>query len=180
VIAQGGLGWVIVLVLGIILVATHWGWVHVAELTGNKIEARRSDSMEARHEQWLRTVEPYARSEVFTSTEEDGSIVIATVSYQPVPGEPGKFSFVRSEVSREVHSADEPAAAVAERAELLRRQAATETERARRAFEAARDAYERTLLARDDEQQRQAALRAASQALSERINANLRDPPLAE
>jgi hypothetical protein len=35
-------------------------------------------------------------------------------------------------------------------------------------------------LARDDEQQRQAALRAASQALSERINANLRDPPLAE
>jgi hypothetical protein len=35
-------------------------------------------------------------------------------------------------------------------------------------------------MARGDEQERVAALRAASEALSERINANLRDPPLTE
>jgi hypothetical protein len=180
VIAEGSLVWFIVLALGVLLAATHWGWVHVAELTGNTIEARRDESVQARREQWLRALEPYARWEVVSSTERDGSIVITTLRHQPVPGAPGRFSFTREEVSREVHSAHEPAATVAERAELLRRQAAAETERARQAFEAARDAFERTLLARDDEQQRQAALRAASQALSERINANLRDPPLVE
>lgn len=180
VIGGGGLAWFVVLVLGILLAATHWGWVHVAELTGNAIEAQRTESVQARREHWLRAIEPYTRWEVVSSTQEDGSIVIATLRHRPVPDAPGRFSFAREEVSREVHSADEPGAAVAERAELLRHQAAAQTENARQRFETARDAYERALMARDDEQQRQAALRAASQALSERINANLRDPPLVE
>jgi hypothetical protein len=180
VIANGSLLWVVVLVLGIVLASTHWGWVHVAELTGNRIEARRSTSLEERQKQWLAEIEPYPRWEVSTSAGADGAITILTVCHRPVLQGERTYTFVREEVAREVHAADEPAAGVAERAELLRRDAAAETERAREDFRAARDAYEEALMVRDDEQQRRAALQAASQALSERINAHLRDPPLTE
>jgi hypothetical protein len=180
VIANGSAVWLVALVLGLILVATHWGWVHVAELTGNTIEARRNAALEQRQQRWLAELEPYPRWEVSTSAGEDGSIAIVTVCHRPVPSGERAFTFVREEVGRETHSAEEGAAAVAERAETLRRQAAGETAQARADFEAARDAYDEALMVRDDEQQRRAALRAASQALSERINAHLRDPPLME
>lgn len=180
VIADGSLFWVIVLVLGIVLAGTHWGWVHVAELSGNRIESHRNASLEERRTQWLHEIEPYPRWEVFTTTEDDGSIAIVTIAHRPVTHGERSFSFVREEVAREAHAADEPAATVTERAELLRHQAAAETERAREQFEAARDAYEQVLMVSDDEQQRRAALRAASEALSERINDHLRDPPLSE
>lgn len=180
VIANGGLVWVVVLVLGIVLAGTHWGWVHVAELTGNRIEGRREASLDELRAQWLLQIEPYPRWEVSTHAAEDGSIEITTASYRPVASGGQTFTFVREEVASEIHGADEPGAAVAERAELLRRQAAAETARARDEFEAARDAYSQALMARDDEQQRLAALRAASEALSERINEHLRDPPLTE
>jgi hypothetical protein len=179
-ITDGSLVWWTVLVVGILLASTHWGWVHVAELAGNTIEARRNASLEDRRRHWLGEIEPYPRWEVSTSAGEDGSITIVTVCHRPLPQGERTFTFVREEVAQEVHSADEPAAAVAERAELLRRQAALDTDRARADFEAARDAYQQALMARDDEQQRRAALQAASQALSERINAHLRDPPLTE
>ena len=87
---------------------------------------------------------------------------------------------MREIADREVHSEDESAATVAERAELLRRHAAALTGRERARFEVANDAFQRTLLDTTDEQQRLAAVRAASEALSEQINANLRDPPLME
>jgi hypothetical protein len=168
------------LVFGLILVSTHWGWVHLAELGANRLELRRNAGPLERRRSWLTEVEPYPRWEVSTATEEDGSIAIVTVCHRPVTREADRFTFVREEVAREVHSGHEPAAAVAERAELLRRQAAADTQSAREGFEAARDAYERALIASDDDQQRRAALRAASQALSERINSNLGDPPLIE
>jgi hypothetical protein len=168
------------LVVGVLLIGTHWGWVHVAELTGNAIQGQRDRAVLKRRQAWLLAVEPYPRWEVSTSAGEDGSITILTVRRTPVPHGEQKFTFVSEEVAREVHSGDEPAAEVAERAELLRREAAAETERARQRFEVARDAYDNALMARDDEQQRVAALRAASQALSDQINANLRDPPLTE
>jgi hypothetical protein len=179
-IANGSLVWLVMLVLGLLLAATHWGWVHVAELTGNTIEARRNASVAELQRHWLEQIEPYARWEVSTSAGEDGSITILTTCIRPVPRGERTFTFVRDEVGREVHGADEPAAAVAERAELMRRQAAAKTVRAREEFEAARNAYDETLMVRDDEQQRRAALQAASQALSERINTHLRDPPLTE
>ncbi len=47
-------------------------------------------------------------------------------------------------------------------------------------FEFASEAYRAALLHDDDERERVAARKAASAALSERINANLRDPPLVE
>lgn len=167
-------------VLGITLIATHWGWVHVAELSANALENRRYQTeLEARR-LWLAEIEPYSRWEVQTHVNDDGSITIEKLHHRPVHRDERKFTFTREVETREVHSGEEPGAAVTERAELLRRQAAADTHRARERYEVAKDAYERTLIARDDEEQRRAALRAASQALSERINSNLRDPPLTE
>jgi hypothetical protein len=80
----------------------------------------------------------------------------------------------------EVHSAEEPGAVVAERAEAVRRQAALDTEAARQEFERAAGDVEAERLRSESEQRVREALRAESQALSERINANLRDPPLTE
>ncbi|HLY50620.1 MAG TPA: hypothetical protein VKR21_15625 [Solirubrobacteraceae bacterium] len=166
--------------VGVLLAGTHWGWVHVAELSANRLALRGAESFEERRRQWLAGITPYTRWDVQTSAADDGSITIETVRYEPVACRERTFTFVRELEAREVHSGDEPAAAVTERAELLRREAAARTEQAREHFEVARDAYERTLMARDDEEQRRAALRAASEALSERINANLRDPPLTQ
>ena len=63
---------------------------------------------------------------------------------------------------------------------MLRREAAQDTERERERYQIAADAYESALLDDADEQQRLLAQRAASEALSEQINSNLRDPPLVE
>ncbi len=166
--------------VGILLVATHWGWVHVAELTANRLESRRDQTSLAIGRRWLAGIEPYSRWDVQTRVGDDGSITIETVRHRPLRCAESTFTFVREIEAREVHSGEEPAAAVTERAELLRREAAAQTAAARERFEVARDAYDRTLLAENDEQQRRDALRAASEALSERINANLRDPPLTE
>lgn len=167
-------------VLGLVLVATHWGWVHVAELTANNLEGRRNASLLDHRRLWLSSIDPYPRWEVSASTQEDGSIAIVTVAYRPVARGENTFTFVREEAAKEIHSGEEPAASVAERAELLRRQAALDTARERERYEAAHDAYERATLANANEQERLAAVRAASEALSERINDNLRDPPLVE
>jgi hypothetical protein len=168
------------LAVGIALVATHWGWVHVAEATADAIEGRRNGDLLARRRLWLATIKPYARYEVSTDVGDDGSITIVRVSYRPIPSGERGFTFAREVVDEEVHSGEESAAVVAERAELLRRQAAHDTARARERFEIASDAYETALLGRSDEQQRIAALRAASEALSDQINSNLREPPLVE
>ena len=179
-IAEGGLVWLVALVIGIVLATTHWGWVHFAELAGNRIEGHRHVTLEERQRFWLSQIEPCPSWEVSTRVSEDGSITIVTVCHRPVPLGDRTFTFVSEEVAREVHAADEPAAEVTERAELLRRQAAAGTEAARDEFEAARDAYQEVLMLRDDDEQQRAALRAASEALSERLNAHLRDPPLTE
>jgi hypothetical protein len=102
------------------------------------------------------------------------------VRYEPSAiGEHG-FTFDRHVELDEIHSSEEPGAAVAERAELLRREAAVDTERERERYEIAADAYETALLDHEDEQQRRDARRAASEALSQQINAKLREPPLIE
>ena len=170
---------VVSLALGIAMVGTHWGWVHVAEATADAIEARRNSEVLGRQRQWLETIKPYTRYEVRTSVEDDGSISIVRVRHRPIRTGERRFSFVREFEDREVHSGEE-SAAVAERAEVLRRQAALDTERERGRFELAADAYETALLGRTDEQQRLAARRAAAQALSDQINVNLREPPLVE
>jgi hypothetical protein len=175
-----GLGQIVELGAGVGLAGTHWGWVHVAELTANGVENRRHSEVVDRRNQWLESIEPYTRYEVSTTVGDDGSISIVRVRRHAVPSGEGKFTFQREVVSTEVHSADEPAAAVTERAESLRRDAALDTEREREAYRVAADAYETALMHRHDEQSQIAAKRAASEALSERINTNLREPPLVE
>lgn len=169
-----------ILVVGAVLVITHWGWVHVAELTANSIEGRGTAEVEDRRGQWLSTIQPFPRFEITTSVEEDGSITIERVAYRPVVSGERRFTFAREIEQEEVHPADEPAATVAERAELLRREAAQDTEREHERYQIAADAYESALLDDADEQQRRLAQRAASEALSHQINSNLRDPPLLE
>lgn len=168
------------LAVGAALAGTHWGWVHVAEATADSIEQRRNRDVLDRRSAWLEAIEPYTRHEVTTSVGEDGAISIVRVAYRPARSGTDGFTF-RSEVThREVHSGDEPSAVVVERAELLRRQAAADTQRERQRFEAAAGAYESSRLASSEDQQAQAVHRAASEALSERINSHLRDPPLTE
>jgi hypothetical protein len=168
------------LIVGGLLIATHWGWVHVAEITANSVESHGNVEVLARRRQWLGEIEPYTRFEVSTEVQDDGSIVIHSVRYRPVRTGEGRFTFVREIERREVHSPDETAAAVTEHAEALRREAALATEQERRRYDIAADAYRTALMGRADEEQQRLARRAASEALSRQINSNLRDPPLAE
>jgi hypothetical protein len=167
-------------VVGAVLLGTHWGWVHVAEATGQALEHRRNSEVLDRRRLWLDQIKPYTRYEIATHVDEDGAIRIIRTRYEPVPAGERGFTFSRAVELEEVHSGEKPGAAVAERAELLRREAAADTERERQLYEVAADAYETALLNRDDEQQQREARRAASKALSEQINANLREPPLTE
>ncbi len=171
---------VLAVVVGVILIATHWGWVHVAELTANSVEGRSNAEALDRRRQWLAAIEPYTHFEVSTEVQDDGSIAIYSVRHRPVRAGEKRFTFVREIAHREVHSPDEPAAAVTDRAETLRRDAALATERERERYEVAADAYRTALIGRADEEQRRLAQRAAAEALSGQINSNLRDPPLVE
>ena len=173
-------GAILALIVGVILVSTHWGWVHVAEITGQKLERSANREPLERRERWLQAIEPYTRWEVRTDLGEDGSITIVTTRYKPAASGERRFTFAREVVAQERHSGEEPAAVVTERAELVRRQAAADTDRERRLYEAGHAAYESARLAHADEQERLDAVRAASRALSEQINANLREPPLVE
>jgi hypothetical protein len=179
-ITSGGAAAIGALVVGIILISTHWGWVHVAELMGNAVENRHNSGALDRRRLWLEQIEPYTRYEVTTEVDDDGSIRIVRTRYQPEAAGSRRFIFTSRVEREEVHSADEPGAAVTERAELLRREAAADTERERERYRIAADAFDTALLNAGDERERQAARRAASEALSEQINANLREPPLVE
>lgn len=164
--------------VGVALVATHWGWVHVAEFTSNAIENRRNAEVDRERHRWLATLEPYTRYAVSTDVGADGSLTIATVRHRPVPTGENGFTFTREIVDSERHSDEEPAAVIAERAEQLRREAALLTERERERFQRALADRRQTALGQEDEEARLLARRAASEALAEQINTNLRDPPL--
>ncbi len=169
-----------VLALGAILVGTHWGWVHVAQASADALERRRQQPHQARRAAWLGGIEPYTRWSIVTETAPDGAITILTLRHRPVPCGERSFTFLREVVERELHPDEQPAAAVAERAELLRRSAAAETAAERARYQAAREALQRSQLRREDEQRRLGAARAGSEALSEQINSHLRQPPLEE
>ncbi len=170
----------VAIVVGAILIATHWGWVHVAEITANSIEGHGNAVLVDERRQWLAAIEPYTHFEVSTEVQDDGSIAIQSVAHRPVRAGTDTFTFVREVAQREIHPPDEPAAAVTERAEALRREAALATERERQRYGIAADAYRNALMDRDDDEQRRLARRAASEALSRQINSNLREPPLVE
>jgi hypothetical protein len=168
------------LIVGIVLAGTHWGWVHVAEATANHRQGRGDHAQLELGHQWLAGISPYTRHEVLSAAGEDGSITIVERRYVPVPVGDDAFTFRSEVIANEEHPADAPSAVVAERAELLRHRAAAATARERQRYEAAADAYEQSRLRDEDEAERRAAARAASEVLAERINANLGDPPLIE
>ena len=57
----GGVVAAVVALIGILLVATHWGWVHVAEYIGLSIDEHRQSVADDRRQEWLATIAPYPR-----------------------------------------------------------------------------------------------------------------------
>jgi hypothetical protein len=167
-------------VIGILLIATHWGWVHVAEYVGVTIDERHERTAEERRRDWLSSIEPYPRFSVSTSVLEDASTRVERFLHQPVLTEQHTFTFVRKLDAAEHYDADVPAEVLASAVETTRRQARLDTDRLRDLWETASAAYAAELSDGDNEQQRLDAQRAAATALSEHINESLREPPLVE
>jgi hypothetical protein len=176
----GGAFDVALAVIGILLVATHWGWVHVAEYIGLTIDERQQHAVDARRRDWLTTVEPYPRFSVTTSVLDDASTRVQRVLHKPVLTAQHTFTFVREPDAETTYAADASAEVIATSVEAMRRQARLDTDRMRELWEAASSAYEAALLSADDDEQRLAAQRAAATALSEHINRSLLEPPLVE
>ena len=64
------------LAVGIVLVATHWGWVHVAEYVGLTIDEHQQRANDDRARDWLATIQPYPRFSISTSVLNDASTCI--------------------------------------------------------------------------------------------------------
>ena len=176
----GGAFSAVLAVVGLVLAATHWGWVHVAEYAGLTIDSHQQREIETREQRWLATIEPYPRFSVSTSVLDDASTCVKRILHRPVLTEQHTFTFVR-QTDAETHlDADAPAQDIATAVETMRRQARLETDRLRDLWEAASSAYAAASVSAEDDQQQLAARRAAATALSEHINASLLEPPLVE
>ncbi len=167
-------------VIGLLLVATHWGWVHVAEYVGLTIDEHQRRLSDERRQEWLATIQPYPRFSVSTSVLANASTRVERFRHQPVLTAQRTFTFVREPDAEEIYDAQTSAEVIAASAETMRRQARLETDRLRELWEAASTAYDAALLDAEGDQQQLAAERAAAVALSEHINASLLAPPLAE
>ncbi len=176
----GGAVDAILALIGLLLVATHWGWVHVAEYIGLTIDGRKQSAADERRQEWLATIEPYPRFSVSTSVLDDASTRVERVLHQPVLTPQHTFTFVREPDAEKTFDADASAEVIATAVETMRRQARLETDHLRELWEAASSAYAGALLGAEDDQQRLVAQRAAAMALSEHINASLLEPPLVE
>ncbi len=176
----GGAFDIVVAVVGILLVATHWGWVHLAEYVRLTIDERQQRSADARRRDWLAELEPYPRFSVSTSVLDDASTRVQRVLHRPLLTAQHTFTFVREPDGEKTYAADAPAEVIAAGVEAMRRQARLDTDRQRELWDAASGAYQAALLSAGDDQQRLAAQRAAATALSEHINASLLEPPLVE
>ncbi len=84
VFGSGGALAAILLVVGLLLVATHWGWVHVAEYAGVTIDDRRERESDRHRQAWLAGVAPYPRFSVATSVGDDASTHVERVLHKPV------------------------------------------------------------------------------------------------
>lgn len=177
---DGGAFDVVLAAVGILLVATHWGWVHVAEYVGLTIDERQQRAADARRRDWLATVQPYPRFSVSTSVLDDASTRVQRVLHKPVLTAQHTFTFVREPDAEKTFAADASAEVIAATVEAMRRQARLDTDRLHELWDAASGAYEAALLSADDDEQRLAAQRAAATALSEHINRSLLEPPLVE
>jgi len=177
---SGGVVAAIVALVGILLAATHWGWVHVAEYVGLTIDDRHERAADERRQGWLASIQPYPRFSVRTSVLDDASTRVERILHRPVVTAHNTFTFVRETDAEETYDAQASAATIATAVETMRRQARLDTDRIRDLWEAASTAYDAAMLSAHDEQERLAAQRAAATALSEHINASLLEPPLVE
>jgi hypothetical protein len=177
---SGGAFDAVLVAIGLLLLATHWGWVHVAEYVGLTIDERQARGAAERSREWLASIQPYPRFTVSTSVLDDASTRVRRVLPRPALTAHDTFTFVRETDAEETYGADTSAAVIAAAVETMRRQARLDTDRLRELWEAASTSYEAALLSAHDEQQRLIAERAAATALSEHINASLREPPLVE
>jgi hypothetical protein len=176
----GGVFAVVLAVIGILLVGTHWGWVHVAEYVGLTIDEHQRRASDERRREWLAGVQPYPRFSVSTSVLDDASTQVERILHRPVLTTQQTFTFVREQNAIENYDADASAAEIATIVETMRRQARLETDRLRELWDAASTAYTAARLSAHDDEQLLAARRAAATALSEHINASLLEPPLVE
>ncbi len=176
----GGAFDAVLAVIGILLTATHWGWVHVAEYVGLTIDEHQQRATDARRRDRLAGILPYPRFSVSTSVLDDASTRVERVLHRPVLTAQHTFTFVREIDAEKTFDADTSAEVIATTVETMRRQARLETDRLRELWEAASSAYAAALLSAHDDQQQLAAQRAAATALSEHINASLLEPPLIE
>jgi hypothetical protein len=177
---SGGAVAAVVAVIGILLVATHWGWVHVAEYAGLVIDDRHQRAAAVADRDWLAAIQPYPRLSVSTMVLNDASTRIQRFRHEPMLVTPRTFTFLRQAEGEQTYDADAPAEVIAAAAETMRHQARLQTDRLRGDWEAAASAYEAAVLDADDDEQRLIAQRAAATALSEHINASLLKPPLVE
>ncbi|HEX4108192.1 MAG TPA: hypothetical protein VHX88_08665 [Solirubrobacteraceae bacterium] len=176
----GGVVGVAALIVGIVLVATHWGWVHVAEYVGVGIDDRQERGADERRQDWLASIEPYPRFSVSTRVLDDASTRIERFLHRPVLTEQHTFTFVREPDGEETLDRHASAESIATGVETMRRQARLASDRQRGLWEAASTAYDAALINSHDEQRQLAAERAAATALSEHINRSLLEPPLVE
>jgi hypothetical protein len=176
----GGAFDAVIAAIGLLLAATHWGWVHVAEYVGLTIDAREQRVADAQRRAWLARIEPYPRFGVSTSVLDDASIRIERVRYRPTLTAAHTFTFVRETDAETTYEAETPAEVIAATVETMRRQARLETDRLQELWEVAATSYAASLAEGADDQQRLAAERAAATALSEHINASLLEPPVIE
>jgi hypothetical protein len=176
----GGALAVVLIVVGLVLAGTHWGWVHVAEYVGLGRDEHQERANREREAAWLATVAPYARFTIRTTVMADASIAVERVMYRPALTSGHTFTFDRVAEARATFDPDTPAHVIADRVETLRREARLETDRQGELWDAARTAYDAALIDADDEQQQLAARRAGALALSQHINASLLQPPLIE
>jgi hypothetical protein len=176
----GGAFDAVLAVIGILLVGTHWGWVHVAEYVGLTIDEQQRRVADERRREWLAAIAPYPRFSISTSVLDDASTQVERILHRPVLTTQHTFTFVRQVTAIETYDADAPAAEIATAVETIRRQARLETDRLRELWEAASDAYTAVLLSAHNDEQQLAAQRAAATALSEHINSSLLEPPLVE
>jgi hypothetical protein len=98
----------VVTVVGILLAATHWGWVHVAEYLGLTIDAHEQRAADARRREWLAGIEPYPRYGVSTSVLDDASIRIQSVLYRPTLTAAHTFTFVRETDAEKTYESHTP------------------------------------------------------------------------
>jgi hypothetical protein len=176
----GGAFNAVVTAIGIVLVATHWGWVHVAEYVGLTVDDHERGAADAGRQEWLAGIEPYPRFSISTSVLDDASIRIERVLDRPTLTPAHTFTFVRETDREEIYAAGTPAEVIATTVETMRREARLDTDRLHELWEVAATSYAARLADGHDDQQRLEAEKAAAVALSEHINASLLEPPVIE